>query len=394
MKEYIQHALAEHMKRIGAYASQKALIASDGPPQAIQIVSPDETYGREGPFTPLKLLHWPWRNASSSGTSGIPLVFRQPVSAVQREQAFLDFAWEKAGFRHTARLAVMRGTRLSQHTRLIANRLMISMSGWSDVEVMAKHRALGEFRPATIACYPSILERFLLTCARLELPHLPTVSLVLAGSEACSPQQMDLFRDALGARTVSWYGQSEQVALSFLQEDGAHEFFPGYSDVAFLPRGEMFEVCGRSLLNPTFGGQRFYRTGDLCEEPFVRFSSFFGTEVITTEKLLGRASEVITSHEGQQFPLNNIIFGLHGTEWRGLERYCVVHTRPGEFVFLYVQSDADAALRVIRALSDRVPDGFSFEARPYPEISDMEPAKWRYLMRDWSKLPPTARPQD
>ena len=339
----------------------------------------EETYGRDGPFASLKLRNWPWRNASSSGTSGVPLVFKQPLSALQREQAFLDFAWEKAGFRHTARLAVMRGTRLSQPTRLIANRLMISMSGWSDIEIKAKHQALGEFRPATIACYPSILERFLLTCSRLELPPLPKVPLVLAGSEACSPQQMGLFRDTLGARTVSWYGQSEQVALSFLQRDGAHEFAPGYSELAFLPCGEMFEICGRSLLNPTFGGQGFYRTGDLCKRPFLRFSPFFGTDVIATEKLLGRASELIRSHEGKLFPLNNIIFGLHDADWRGLERYCVVHTRPGEFVFLYVQSDADAAFRVIRALSNRIPDGFTFEARPCPELSGVEPAKWRYL---------------
>ncbi|WP_429911164.1 hypothetical protein [Glycocaulis sp.] len=391
MIDVLKIHLSEEVKRSGFYRSQLAKIKNNPGGRSIRYLTEEETYGRHGPFAPLTLRHWPWRTSSSSGTSGVPLVFKQPMAALQREQAFLDFAWEKSGFNRRARLAILRGLKIAQPTQQIGSRMIVSMAGWSDVDITRKHAAFLDYSPEVIACYPSILERFLLACERLGLKQPSSVSLILAGSEACSPKQQALFSTLLGAKTVSWYGQSEQCALAFLQHDGVHEFVPGYSDLAFLKRGSMYEICGRSLLNPVFGGNKFYRTGDLCDKPFIRYSSFFETKVVATTQLLGRTSELITSSDGTQHPLNNIIFGLHGADWNGLDRYCVVHSHPGQFLFLYVPRNEEVAKRLLRALSTRIPEGFRFEARVCHSLLEIEPAKWRYLMRNH---PPTATPED
>ena len=318
-----------------------------------------------------------WRMASSSGTSGQPLVFPQPLSALQSEQAFIDALWIDVGFQKSSRVAVMRGIGGFDITHRFVNRLVVSSDGWDDGDIHKKLSALVAFRPEFIDCYPSILERFILRCIGLGINEFPQVKGVFAGSESCNSRQEDLFLKYLGAPTVSWYGLSEQVALGVKISEDEHHFFPQYSDLAFIKSDLALEIVGRSKLNPFFSKQ-WYRTGDFCDSVEPDYNVRFNLPVLKVKGLRGRNPEYIEAMDGNLIPFNHIVFGLHGEEWLSVTRYCFVQECPGIINFYYAENNGASAEGLIRKLRARIPSTITLVPINAPELNNIAMNKWRY----------------
>lgn len=379
----LREIITEKIKRSGAYALARGRIVRDlqGAAPVVKLINENLTTWRQdfAKAKPVRMGCQLYRVASSSGTTGVPLVFTQPISALQEEQAYIDYLWSRGEYNSRDRMLIMRGTVLPAVAARLRNRLVFSAKHWSDADIAQKYSLLTSFLPPYIDCYPSVLEQFIRRCQRLGLESFPTVKAVFAGSESCYLSQRQLFYEVFGAQTISWYGQSEQVALSCQDENGDHHFFPGYSDVAFIERSDHgFEIAGRSLLNPCFG-HRYYRTGDYVTELQVLQSHIFGCRCIVARHLTGRTSEFITTSEALRVPFNQLLFGLHGPFWGSVEKYCFVHPRPGVLYLLYVPSDMRAVQGWRAEVEARMPAGVQITFKEIKLSTGVGIGKWRYL---------------
>ena len=382
MREWI----VDRIKRSGPYRKTlyslsrecKATIAD------VLFVEPHDTISRDEialeQQAKLKFLQ---RRASSSGTSGRPLIFPQPLSALQSEQAFIDFLWLRRDFRVDRRVAVMRGTGGFSGTRRFLSRLIVSSDGWKDEDIQNKYHALCKFKPEFIDCYPSILERLISKCHGLGLADFPDVVAVFAGSEACTTQQEELFKKYLNATTISWYGQSEQVALGLKVGPNTHHFLLAYSDLAFIRHDQTLEIAGRSKLNPFFSRQ-WYRTGDFCDAVEIGFDCNLNMSVLIVKGLSGRNPEYVITEEGDHIPLNQIIFGLHGDFWLAVSRYCFVQEEPGVVKFYYAENSGMSAEELIEKLRARLPRNTVLIPICSPKLNQVSANKWRYY---WPSRP-------
>ena len=380
--------LVDHIKRSGEYGKTLRLLRNGygTDAQRVTIISSSDSISRDDIFlTSPKIRRLSWgRRASSSGTSGRPLVFQQPVAALQAEQAFIDFMWFSIGYHPKARVAVMRGISGFHGASSLLNRMVISSDGWEDTDVRQKYLSFCKFRPEFIDCYPSILERFILRCHGLGMRDFPRVRGVLAGSEACYPYQEGIFRKALGAPTVSWYGQSEQVALGLKVSDDEHHFFPNYSDLAFIRHEHMYEIAGRSKLNPFFSKQ-WYRTGDYCKSANIGFNADLNMSVLVVKGLSGRNPEFIRTKDNVAVPFNQIVFGLHSDAWLSVTRYCFVQEKSGVVKFYYAENSGMSAETLIKKLRSRFPRNITLIPICSPKLNEVSGPKWRYF---WPSKPP------
>lgn len=379
----LKDKLIEIAKRSGVYTSashdaRKAIIT--GP---INLLDESMTIGKQelrergaNEKVPLG-----WRRATTSGTSGAPLIFPQPLSALQREQAFIDRLWQLVGFTVRSRVAVLRGVQVPGGIRQAGNRLIVSCEQWDDQNIISKLGVIRKFNPQFIHCYPSLLERFLRRCRALGLTLPNGVVAVLSGSEECTMAQEKFFFDMLGCKTLAWYGQSEQVALAVKEVDDTYAIVPGYADVAFIQREDHFEIVGRSRSNPFFSAL-WYRTGDICASVELAESSILNCKTIILHGLQGRSNKQVVLADGTQIPFNHVVFGLHSQSWSAVDQYCFIQSRPGVLTFAYSLSPGEKSSTLdtlMHELQMRLPRELSLVARKMDNISVMRNAKWKYF---------------
>jgi phenylacetate-CoA ligase len=326
------------------------------------------------------------RKTSTSGTTGEPLVFYQTVEALQKEQAFIDWLWNLVDHDPSDRVVVMRGGKGLDLTSRFYNRLLLSSFEWDEKSLRKKHQEFLSFNPRFIDCYPSILERFLKGCIALGITKFPAVRGILAGSEACLDHQANLFKEILGAETLNWYGQSEQVALGLKIDKDTFHFFPQYSTLKFLPNDNKFEITGKSHISKFFS-RFYYGTGDYCKSIRSGFNEKLNVPVYVVEGLTGRNPETIKLENSEEVPLNHIIFGLHSRLWSSVDRYCFVQIKPGIMDFYYSKLSTDKLVKeLIDKLIERFPQGVELNAIEKPELSQINTTKWRYYFPNKNKF--------
>lgn len=325
-----------------------------------------------------------YRSASTSGTTGVPMVFSQPLSALQSEQAFIDYCWSAAGYKYGDKVAVIRGVQTRATVTQFGSRLILSSSGWTPDDIYKKYIALCKFKPKFIHCYPSLLERFITQCVSLGLTEFPRIDAVLAGSEATFDSHELLFLKVLGAKTVAWYGQSEQVALGIKAAEGRYNIFRNYSDVVFIPCAMGFEIAGKSRFNPLFS-EKCYRTGDYCSSVEAGFDDRYGLPVWHVDGLEGRDPAFITAVSGETIPINHIIFGYHSDQWISVDRYCFIQGEPGELIFAYAANQSATVTSItslVDSIQKRLPEGILLREQEVKGLGSLESMKWRYFFSD------------
>lgn len=380
----LKDRLIDSAKRRGVYEqSLRQALSPTGAPDHVPLIDPSQAVSKSQlrELGANAKVPFGWRRATTSGTSGSPFLFPQPLSALQREQAYIDSLWLRAGFSSQSRVVVLRGVLVPGGFRRAAGRLIISCDGWSDADVRRKSGAIEQFKPNFIHCYPSLLERFLRRCRALAVPLPKGVLAVLAGSEECTAEQESLFSETLGCPTVAWYGQSEQVALAVKQPDHSYAIVPGYSEVAFVERPDGLEIAGKSRCNPFFANT-WYRTGDTCGSVELDWSPVTQCRTLIMRDLHGRATKQVLLEDGTPMPFNHVIFGLHSQSWLAVDRYAFVQSRPGLLVLVYSLmpgADVETITRLLSELRRRLPRGLELEAKRVDEINSIGSGKWTYF---------------
>lgn len=222
----------------------------------------------------LALPRWRSVSATTSGTSGTPLVLRRSWSSVAYEQAVLDWLMLQGGVDPgRSRVAVLRGDdvkdpadRSPPYWRLAGGgqRLVFSSNHLEPDTVAHFVAALRRFAPQVLFAYPTALDS--LCCLMLERGDELQVPLTLCGSEMLTRETCRLAAQALQTRVLGYYGQAERVAWAWGDPFQGWCFLPSYSvnelqPLERSPEGDLHTIIGTGLWNAAMPLVR-YETGD------------------------------------------------------------------------------------------------------------------------------------
>lgn len=253
-----------------------------------------------------------WFNAQAStgGTTGMPVELIRSPQAIVAEQVCLDRMIIGLGVEPmSARIAVLRGDNIKDPSDLTppfwrhalgGRRLLMSSNHLTPTTVSHYLDELRRFDPEVLWVYPSSLELFCrLISASGEQLKIPRV---LSSSEVLTPSAWQLARQVLGCKIVDYYGQAERVAFAYAFAPTQYFFLPGYSYVELLPHATegsetVFEIVGTALWNEAMPLIR-YRTGDLVRLPREygdreREQITYGVRAF--ESVIGRQQDVLYS---------------------------------------------------------------------------------------------------
>jgi phenylacetate-CoA ligase len=318
-----QEWLAARVEKILSLAGQipgyQARSASEGL-SAWPILSKADIAGRECAFGARSglLTH----NASTGGTTGVPLAIRRSPYSILVEQATIDHVCAKAGLDlPRARVAVLRGDFVKPpsemsppYWRAVGGMRRIFSSFHLSRRTLPDYlRGLREFAPDVLSCYPSSLQHLVdLVREQGEWLRLP---FVLTSSERIDPNTVKTAREVLGARVIDYYGQAERVVAAYSIDGGDYYFLPAYGRAELLPDGEgRIRVIGTSLWNDRQVFMR-YDTGDLASISALTEEARCHIELGLAgfHGIDGRASERIDLSDGRRIiGLNHLPRGVPG----------------------------------------------------------------------------------
>ncbi len=247
---------------------------------------------REAPDAFLPRPHGPSAAASTSGTTGTPLLLRRSFASVAYEQAVLDWLLERAGVDpKRCRAAVLRGDDIKpQEERSppfwrLANggRRLVFSSNHLDAQTAGPFvAALRDYAPDVLLAYPTVLGS--LCALMLERGETLAVRVTVCSSEVLTEATREIAKTVLHTRVLDYYGQAERVAFAYDEGDGGREdgstdrpeargyrFLSTYSvnelrAVDSRDEADVYELIGTSLWNRAMPLVR-YRTGDLIRLP-------------------------------------------------------------------------------------------------------------------------------
>ena len=273
--------------------------------------------------------HWLNAQATTGGTTGVPLKLVRSPESVVAEQVYWDAALLGVGVdpRH-AKLAVLRGDDIKSPSDLNppfwltimgGRRLVLSSNHLSAPTLPAFVAELTKFKPDALWVYPTTLESLCLLLERAGLSvHVPVV---LSSSEMLAGQTWSLAQRLLGCKLVDHYGQAERVACTHAFASDDYRFVPGYAHIELIPESSesdatFYEIVGTSLWNTAMPLVR-YRTGDLIRLPRHYGARELG-EIVAGRRgfagVIGRTNDVLIDASGTQ-----VLTGVNQIP-RGVER--------------------------------------------------------------------------
>ena len=161
---------------------------------------------------------------TTGGSTGEPLGFYLEKGVTRpKEKAFIEYLWNKVGYKPGDKCALFRGHVL--HTQkgkiyekdYLRNWIYLSSYEITCDKIEKYIEALNGFQPKFIQGYPSYLELFskYLTLSEKKLDFIPAC--ILAGSENLYPYQREIIEDVFKCKIYSWYGHSERLVLGVNQ---------------------------------------------------------------------------------------------------------------------------------------------------------------------------------
>lgn len=222
----------------------------------------------------------PVAQATTGGTTGIPLKCTRSWRSVVFEQAVLDHLAAMSGVVwKRARLAVLRGDTIKAPSDLNppywkyrngGKRMLLSSNHLNIQTIDLYIQALRAFEPEILWVYPTSLEALCRLAPNSQLV-IPTLKLIVSSSEVLTPEMNAQARSILSAPVIDYYGQAERVCFSYSLDVGEHYFLPCYGRVELVRSHgdadfDYFEIVGTSYWNEAQPLIR-YRTGDYARLP-------------------------------------------------------------------------------------------------------------------------------
>jgi phenylacetate-CoA ligase len=283
---------------------------------------------------------------TTSGSSGIPLVFYYTATNTWMEYAFIHTSWSWAGWSVGDKSVVLRGGWVGDEEHLwfyqaTTHELLLSSFFLSDKTYPRYLEKLQETDARFLQAYPSmaaILAEMMLTrgdCGK----YRPEV--ILTCSENLQEWQKARLRQAFpGVRLFDFYGHTEEASLApWCESSETYHAWPFYGITELLDengrevtQGERAEIVSTSFWNY---GTPFirYRTQDLAVKgpascPYCRRNF----QII--EKIEGRMQEMIISATGRTMPVTALC--VHSDDYQDIRQLQFYQDTPGKVILRIV----------------------------------------------------------
>lgn len=258
---------------------------------------------------------------ATSGTTGTPLVIKQTMESVIREQAFVARHLEWAGLIKGDKRAWIRGDMIVPLEQKkgpfwryswFENMIMLSSFHMAPANLQSYIDAMVNFGVEFIQAYPSSI----LTLAKyldVNDKYYPgKIKSIVTSSESLDPEDKKLIEKRFRCTVFDWYGLFERVAAIGSCEHGRYHIISDYSHVELVDVGDgRHEIVGTSfnnLLQPLIR----YRTGDhvyLSQETSCPCGRVFPI----IDRIEGRVGDYLLGEDGQKVHiLNHIPKGVEG----------------------------------------------------------------------------------
>jgi phenylacetate-CoA ligase len=328
---------------------------------------------------------------TTGGSTAVPVGFYQDRGRTSAyEWAFMTSQWRRVGYRDGDRTVVFRGSVTGKDIAdfdPLRNSLILSSYHLTDDRIPEYLVRVRRARPRYIQAYPSsitILARYMRIHGE---PPLDGVRAVLCGSENLYDWQRAEIEEAVGARTFSWYGQSEVVCLAGECET-RHELhiFPQYGVTELLDEAgsvidepwKLGEIVGTGFLTRVMPLIR-YRPADMasyadgtcpdCGRPYRRF-----------ERIEGRLQEFIVSKNGRYISMTAI--NMHSPVFDNVHQFRFYQDTAGEVTFRYVPRASYSAgddARIHAELRRKLGDDMVLSLERVDRIESSGRGKHRFL---------------
>ena len=332
---------------------------------------------------------------TTGGSTAKPVgLYWEADRTVPMEKAFTKRQFDWIGYdMERDRVANIRGIPLSKgkHSEIVAGKQLRLSSYRMTPSVLDEYVDLiNNFQPKVLHAYPSSA----LILARHLLEHrlsLPSIRIVLCGSEQLFDWHRVILNEAYQCRIYSWYGQSEYVALAGECEHSTeYHFYSEYGVTEILKKngepahpGETGEIVATGFLNFAFPLIR-YRMEDLatvsmqdvceCGRPYKR-----------VEKIEGRIQEMIVSKNGNLISMTAI--NMHDDVFDSIHQFQFYQDTPGYVTLRIVPKrhhTASNEAKILRSLQQKTGDQITIVIKQVDQIEQTPRGKTRFLVQ---KLP-------
>lgn len=265
----------------------------------------------------------PLFKGSTSGTTGTPLLLRQDLAAINRENAFIWRQLEWAGLKKGERRAWIRGDLIVPSDAVsppfwrrnhAENMLMFSSYHLTENNAATYVATLERFDPVVIQAYPSSII-FLAKWLEAKGRVFDSASLngIVTSSESLAADNKSLIERSFGCRVFDWYGQFERVAAIGTCEHGRQHIVSDYSFVELVKvKDGLYEIVGTGFNNFAMPLIR-YRTGDYVTLEDTSSQCGCGRHFPLVALIQGRDDDVVKLPDGRHVGrLDHIFKGVDG----------------------------------------------------------------------------------
>ena len=290
--------------------------------------------------------------ASTGGTGGSPLHFYADAGRSAIEYAYLTTSWERAGYKLSTPMAVLRG-RVVQPARNglrheydpVLRHHYYSAFHLSDKEMSRYLKHIATIGNCFFHVYPSsaaALARFILRSGQ-QVPK--NIQGIIAESEIVYPEQRKTIEEVFGCRIFSCYGHSEKLVLAVgCEKSDDYHIWPTYGYFELLDennnpvttQGQRGEIVGTGFINTIMPFIR-YRTGDWATYVCNSCRECEREHTIIRDIRGHRTQEVLIAADGSEISWTAL--NMHDDTFLRVRQFQFMQTVPGQAVLRIVPAD-------------------------------------------------------
>lgn len=330
---------------------------------------------------------------TTGGSTGIPMGFYIPENDKVKESAFINYMWGPTGYKHTARIAVLRGNYLGERGAAYrnGNRLFLSSYYMREEDMYAQYKALLKFKPEYFHVYPSAVYILCDFIERNCLEPIYSLKAVLTASENLYPYQRQKINQALKCRIYDFYGHSEHACMAGACEcsDKYHVYWQyGYTELLNSQgkqpdkENEPAEIVATTFDNPVMPLIR-YKTMDIASYSKERCKCGRNYQIIN--RIEGRLQELLVTASGRYISMTAI--NMHDSIFDHVRQFqfyqdciecCVLNIVKAE------NYSVEDEKNIIKKISEKIGSELKLKIKYVSEIPRTKSGKYRFLVQ---KLP-------
>ena len=333
---------------------------------------------------------------TTGGSTGVPLRFYVDFSRTNTlREEFFHRMWGWVGYKPWERGAILRGIPIDSDNPdayfdydVLSNKLLLSSYHIRPDWLHRLYTILVEFAPRSLQAYPSAATPLAQHIVDEKLPPIPSLRLILCGSENIYQWQREIIEEAFHCRVFSWYGHSENVLLAGECEKGhAYHAFSEHGVLELIRPdgsviegpGEVGEIVGTGFINDIMPFIR-YRTGD--QASYAKGDCACGRPYPRLERIDGRLQELIVTSDGRYISMTAI--NMHTDIFNQVRQFQFEQSEKGRLIMHIVRkpsfSDADKQ-KILQVLHTKMGKAMDITIDFVEHIKPTQRGKHRFLLQ-------------